>query len=137
MPKSHRFTIRYDPDSQAAIVRFSGVFDAATNIAAFEEAAERYDISQTNFLWDLRDVSFSQFSLDEIKKLRAFRAQYSNMRKQAKSCALVDDSVKKSLMELYHEVNLGVGPDTEVFLKEEQARAYLGIAPTFSLEGDD
>ncbi|MDF1793031.1 MAG: hypothetical protein P1U88_14025 [Thalassobaculaceae bacterium] len=132
MPNKQRYTIKYDPVSQTIIVRFTTTWNAQTNIDAFNHAIERYDVTKINFLWDLRRASFSQFSIQEIKKLRAFRSDYSALRGATKSCALVDESVKKSLMQLYHEINLGVGPDTPVFLLEHEARAYLGIAPTVS-----
>lgn len=97
------------------------------------KAIELCDVRTTNFLWDLRNVSFSSFGLDEIRKLRDFRIQFAAERAGTKSCALVDDSIKRSLMALYHEVNLGVGPFTEVFLTESEVRAYLDLPADFQV----
>lgn len=127
MPDHPLFTINYKPEHHVIIVRFTEKFDSQINISAFMEAIELCDISRTNFLWDLRAVSFSNFALSEIKKLRDFRVRYAAERANTKSCSLVDDSIKRALMALYDEVNLGVGPRTEVFLTEREARAYLGL----------
>jgi hypothetical protein len=130
------YTIDYDPASQTVIVCFTAAWDAQTNIDAFKQAIAHHDPSKTNILWDFRRASFSRFNLEEIKKLRDFRAAYSAQRSGTKSCALVDEVVKKSLMELYHEVNIGVGPLTMVFLTEREARDYLGLSPSVSLTPD-
>lgn len=124
------YTIEYDPKTLTATVRFNGPLDAQTNIRAFEEVIRRFGIERTHFLWDLRQASFSSFTLQEIKKLRDFRARHTAERTGTKSCALIDHALKKTLMDLYDELNAGVEPKTLVFFDEAEARAYLGMPPS-------
>ena len=132
-PRQATYSLSRDPDSDTVVIRIVGPVDGALHRRVFEEIAAAYDVGQTNFLWNLTEASFSQFSLDEVQKMREIRAEFAGARRDVKSCIWINDTYERMLVRLYEELNRDISPEAEIVFCEEDARAYLGIADTFPL----
>jgi|GEM_PF-6116089 len=127
------YTLTLEPVSQTVVIRVIGPVDGALHQRVFQDIAARYDISRTNFLWNLTEASFSQFSIEEVKKMKQVRAEFAGKRSGVKSCIWINNSYERTLVRLYEDLNENISPKAELVFSEENARAYLGIPDDFEL----
>ena len=116
----------YDKQAKLLNVKLTGVVSLDEMEQAMKQMLSADEIpSDTNALWDLRDMSFNNITLELQQSLIEIRKQFDKKRGNARIAILSDYELANPLIKMYTILSKDLSQVTRVFMLEDEARAWL------------
>lgn len=116
----------YDKQSRILMVKLSGTVSLQEMAEYSMEVIESSDIpSNTNALWDVSDMAFSNITLEFQQKVVEMRKQVDERRGKAKIAILCNYTLAEPLVKMYTILSQELSQTSRVFYVEDEAKAWL------------
>lgn len=105
MRRSHgesvKYTIEFDPETGTIVVTQRGKFDLELSQRAMREVNEiRSSVALAHSIWDVRELVFSTFDVENVKRIGHTRASMPERRPNERMATVLSDPADRSIINL-------------------------------------